>query len=84
MTDKAKLTQLILDYDWEQTPYSAEQMADFLVNHGVCVLEYNHSLNNPPCWNCNHGLGSISTDGVKSCNDTCEEFKRYIDNLSNY
>ena len=83
MTDKAKLTKLILGYDWNQTPYSAEQLADYLVNHGVCVLEQNYSLNNPPCRYCDHGWGSISKDGVKSCHDTCEELKRYNDNLNN-
>ena len=84
MTDKAKLTKLILEYDWNQTPYSAEQLADYLVNHGVCVLEQNYSLNTPPCWYCDHGWGSISKDGVKSCHDTCEELKRYNDNLNNH
>ena len=84
MTDKAKLTKLILGYDWNQTPYSAEQLANYLVNHGVCVLEQNYSLNNPPCWYCDHGWGSISTNGVVSCNDTCEELKRYNDNLNNH
>ena len=84
MTDKAKLTKLILEYDWNQTPYSAEQLANYLVNHGVCVLEQNYSLNTPPCWYCDHGWGSISKDGVKSCHDTCEELKRYNDNLNNH
>ena len=50
MTDKAKLTKLILEYDWNQTLYSAEQLADYLVKHRVCVLEHNYSLNNDPCW----------------------------------
>ena len=30
-----------------------------------------------PCRNCDVGWGSISSEGVKSCSDTCKKLKEY-------
>lgn len=35
----------------------------------------------PPCWTCNHGWGSIVTNGYKGCEDSCEELRAYTSQL---
>ena len=32
-----------------------------------------------PCIGCDHGWGTISTDGCTSCRDDCPELKRFMD-----
>ena len=32
-----------------------------------------------PCMGCDVGWGSISSEGCTSCEETCERFKRYVE-----
>ena len=36
-----------------------------------------------PCTYCNTGWGGVSSEGCKSCHDTCDRLKRYFENVSN-
>lgn len=36
-----------------------------------------------PCKNCGVGWGSISSDGCKSCHDSCDRLKQYNENYKN-
>ena len=81
MTQREKLIELLKS---EKCPYNSglftdDDIADYLLANGVVVLD--GEPKNPPCWTCNHGWGSIGTDGCKSCADSCEELRAYNSQL---
>ena len=83
MTDLDTLTQLVakaLDTPREKFPNGCyhelkEHIAQYLVNNGVVVLK-NESA--PPCQDCNHGWGSASVEGIKTCEESCLELREYV------
>ena len=81
MTQKEKLIELL---ESEKCPYNIglftdDDIADYLLANGVVVLA--SEPKNPPCWTCNHGWGSIVTNGYKGCEDSCEELRAYTSQL---
>lgn len=90
MEQKEKLIGLLIEADM-QLEYPCEEecercdfhdvgrcdmvhMADYLMENGVVVLKDESA---PPCRACNHGWGSASADGIKTCEESCLELREY-------
>ena len=53
---------------------STQELVDHLLANGVVVLKDESA---PPCRACNHGWGSASADGIKTCEESCLELREY-------
>lgn len=60
--------------DWAEThPYEAAR----LMGYDVVEDEVYNSPMEYPCSTCDHGWGSLSTKGIKSCHETCQELQAW-------
>lgn len=74
MTQREKLIELIMVSVGGCARHWAEVIADYLLANGVVVLKDESA---PPCRACNHGWGSASADGIKTCKESCLELREY-------
>lgn len=62
--------------DWAEThPHEAAR----LMGYEVVEDEVYNSPTECPCSTCDHGWGSLSTEGIKSCHETCQELQAWKD-----
>lgn len=60
--------------DWAEThPHEAAR----LMGYEVLEDEVYNSPTEYPCSTCDHGWGSLSTKGIKSCHETCQELQAW-------
>lgn len=55
-------------------PCAVAVQADYLLANGVVVLK---DESTPPCFTCDHGWGSVSVEGIKTCKESCLELREY-------